>query len=145
MAVPRERPQVGVLSRCRHPNLVLLMGFCVEPGSGTRFLVYEYLDGGDLRQLLNEGKRPLVWSQRVELCADLTRGLAYLHGCSILHRDVKPSNLLVEGPASSKLRRALQPAPWRHREPTGTRRTLKISEISDINGIRSPACRQKPR
>ncbi|XP_021742592.1 receptor-like protein kinase At3g21340 isoform X2 [Chenopodium quinoa] len=90
--------EVNVLGRIYHKNLVTLIGFC-EEGTSNLALVYEYLSGGDLKALLSEHSGVFIsWKRRLSIAFDTAKGLDYLHtGCSppIVHRDVKPANILL--------------------------------------------------
>ncbi|TQD79296.1 hypothetical protein C1H46_035133 [Malus baccata] len=71
--------ELNVLTRVHHLNLVRLIGYCVE---GSLFLVYEYIENGNLSQHLRgsgKGRDPLPWSIRVQIALDSARGLEYIH------------------------------------------------------------------
>ncbi|CAM6048068.1 unnamed protein product [Sphagnum compactum] len=96
--------EVHLLSRIRHKNLVSLVGFCQE--GEEKILVYEFMTFGTLREHLYGTEKairePMSWKTRLSIALDAAQGLEYLHeGCmpSIIHRDVKSSNILL----SSKL------------------------------------------
>ncbi|KAK4342761.1 hypothetical protein RND71_038577 [Anisodus tanguticus] len=92
--------EINVISNTRHPNLVQLIGCCVE--SGNRMLIYEYLENNSLASALlgSKGKRaPLDWPKRVAICLGTASGLAFLHeeaAPPIVHRDIKASNILLD-------------------------------------------------
>ncbi|CAA0836296.1 Protein kinase superfamily protein [Striga hermonthica] len=92
--------EINMISNIQHPNLVRLVGCCVE---GTnRILVYEYLENNSLASslLVSNGKRVgLDWSKRAAICLGTASGLAFLHECAepcIVHRDIKASNILLD-------------------------------------------------
>ncbi|KAJ1432189.1 Serine-threonine/tyrosine-protein kinase, catalytic domain [Sesbania bispinosa] len=89
--------ELKVLTHVHHLNLVRLIGYCVE---GSLFLVYEYIDNGNLGQYLHgTGKDPLPWSSRVQIALDSARGLEYIHEHTVpvyIHRDVKSANILID-------------------------------------------------
>ncbi|KAE9456189.1 hypothetical protein C3L33_11900, partial [Rhododendron williamsianum] len=89
--------ELKVLSRVHHLNLVQLIGYCVE---GSLFLVYEYIDNGNLSQHLHgTGWDPLSWSTRVQIALDSARGLEYIHEHTrrvYIHRDIKSANILID-------------------------------------------------
>ncbi|KAK4418950.1 Cold-responsive protein kinase [Sesamum alatum] len=92
--------EINMISNIRHPNLVQLIGCCVE---GTnRILVYEYLENNSLASalLVSKGKRlELDWSKRAAICRGTASGLAFLHEYAeprIVHRDIKASNVLLD-------------------------------------------------
>ncbi|XP_024963786.1 serine/threonine-protein kinase CDG1-like [Cynara cardunculus var. scolymus] len=85
------KSEVNVLSKARHPNLVMLLGSCSE---GThRLLVYEFVCYGSLDQHLS--KHALTWEKRIKIALGAARGLDYLHRIKIIHRDMRPNNILV--------------------------------------------------
>lgn len=89
--------EASCLSRLKHPNLVEF--FFVGSYLGREYFVMEYLPGGDLRSaLLGKGIKDIL-DAYMALCA----GLAHLHGHGIIHRDVKPSNVLFDDQGIPKL------------------------------------------
>ncbi|KAJ6319534.1 hypothetical protein OIU78_015036 [Salix suchowensis] len=89
--------ELKVLTHIHHLNLVRLLGYCVE---GFLFLVYEYIENGNLSQhLRGSGKDPLPWSTRVQIALDSARGLEYIHEHTVpvcIHRDIKSANILID-------------------------------------------------
>ncbi|XP_055810439.1 probable LRR receptor-like serine/threonine-protein kinase At1g67720 isoform X2 [Solanum dulcamara] len=91
--------EVALLSRIHHRNLVPLIGYYED--DQQRMLVYEYMHNGTLRDHITEStdKKHLDWLARLNIAEDAAKGLEYLHtGCnpSIIHRDVKTSNILLD-------------------------------------------------
>ncbi|CAI5468348.1 unnamed protein product [Closterium sp. Yama58-4] len=99
------RMEVEVLSRMRHPNIVLLMGCCVEEMA----LIYEFLSGGTLQDKLGPPKTPdavpLSWVDRLRIFSEISSALLYLHQNEppIVHRDLKPDNILLDAHMMSKI------------------------------------------
>ncbi|KAM4105200.1 hypothetical protein ACJW30_06G214500 [Castanea mollissima] len=96
--------EVRVLSQLRHPNLVELIGSCPEDFS----LIYEYLPNGSLEDRLScrDNSPPLSWQTRIRIATELCSVLVYLHSNkphSIVHGDLKPSNILLDLNFVSKL------------------------------------------
>ncbi|XP_059654853.1 inactive protein kinase SELMODRAFT_444075-like [Cornus florida] len=88
------KTEVHVLSKARHENLVMLLGSCSE--GSRRLLVYEYVCNGSLDQHLSKSARsPLSWDQRIKIALGAAKGLEYLHRNNIIHRDMRPSNILI--------------------------------------------------
>ncbi|KAI3898247.1 hypothetical protein MKX03_025814 [Papaver bracteatum] len=89
--------ELKVLTRVHHLNLVRLIGYCVE---GSLFLVYEFIDSGNLSEhLRGTEKEPLSWATRVHIALDSARGLEYIHEHTVpfyIHRDIKSANILVD-------------------------------------------------
>lgn len=78
-------------ARLRHPNIALLYEF--GQVDGTTFLAMEYVPGVSLRQLLAQGLLPI--ERTLNILGQIAQALDYAHRVGIVHRDVKPSNILV--------------------------------------------------
>jgi Protein kinase domain/WD domain, G-beta repeat len=87
----RERELVGQLSG--HPRVVTPYRFGHTRG-GAPYLVMEYLDGGSLEALLSERIR-LGWAEAISYATAVGEALEHAHGRGVLHRDVKPANVLL--------------------------------------------------
>ncbi|KAG6781582.1 hypothetical protein POTOM_014493 [Populus tomentosa] len=88
------KSEVEVLSKARHENLVMLLGSCSE--GNDRLLVYEYVCNCSLDQHLSKhARKPLTWEKRMKIALGAARGLKYLHENNIIHRDMRPNNLLI--------------------------------------------------
>ncbi|KAF8101829.1 hypothetical protein N665_0201s0142 [Sinapis alba] len=95
--------EVTLLSRIHHRNLVQFLGYCQE--EGRNMLVYEFMHNGTLKEHLY-GERRISWIKRLEIAEDAARGIEYLHtGCvpTIIHRDLKTSNILLDKHTRAKV------------------------------------------
>ncbi len=93
----REARSVAALS---HPNVVTV----IDRGEhGDRqFIVFEYIDGENAKQLIQQ-RGPLPVEQALELAIQVARGLAFAHEQGLVHRDVKPQNILLNGDGRAKV------------------------------------------
>lgn len=99
--------EIQMISNIRHPNLVELIGCCIE--GSNRILVYEYMENNSLATSLlgSKGKHIVMdWSTRAAICLGTATGLAFLHEevePPIVHRDIKASNILLDGNLKPKI------------------------------------------
>ncbi|TVU47632.1 hypothetical protein EJB05_07238, partial [Eragrostis curvula] len=90
--------ELEILGSVKHRYLVNLRGYCNSPSS--KLLIYDYLPGGSLDEVLHEKSEQLDWDARINIILGAAKGLSYLHhDCSprIIHRDIKSSNILLDG------------------------------------------------
>ncbi|KAL5571796.1 hypothetical protein UlMin_021393 [Ulmus minor] len=90
--------EVYVLSFARHKNIVMLLGYCSK--EKYNILVYEYICNKSLYwHLFDKTATPLEWHQRFAIAIGTAKGLRFLHeecrGGPIIHRDMRPSNILL--------------------------------------------------
>ena len=92
--VTRLREEAVVLSRLRHPNLLLFMGWCADPP----FIATEFMRRGSLHNILRRNGAPLGGPRTHHVALSVARGMQYLHSRSppILHLDLKSPNILVD-------------------------------------------------
>ncbi|PIN17078.1 Serine/threonine protein kinase [Handroanthus impetiginosus] len=97
--------EISSIGRLRHRNLVQLLGWCRR--GGDLLLVYDFMPNGSLDKFLfDEPKCVLSWEQRFKIIKGVASGLLYLHeGYEqiVIHRDVKASNVLLDGEMNGRL------------------------------------------
>ncbi|XP_020974141.1 serine/threonine-protein kinase EDR1 isoform X6 [Arachis ipaensis] len=88
--------EISILSRLRHPNVILFLGACTKPPRLS--MVTEYMEVGSLYFLLHmsDQKKKLNWKKRLKMLRGICRGLMHIHRMKIIHRDVKSANCLVD-------------------------------------------------
>lgn len=90
--------EIKTLGRIRHPNLVTLIGY--HASETEMFLIYNYLPGGNLEKFIQErSTKAIKWKVLHKIALDIAHAIAYLHDeCNprVIHRDVKPSNILLD-------------------------------------------------
>ncbi|EOA39342.1 hypothetical protein CARUB_v10012386mg [Capsella rubella] len=100
------KAEVELLLRVHHRNLVGLVGYC-DDGNNLA-LIYEYMANGDLKENLSGNRcgHVLTWENRIQIAMEAAQGLEYLHNGStppMVHRDVKPTNILLNELFQAKL------------------------------------------
>ncbi len=99
-AIVRFEREARAALAVEHPGIARLLDLGVE--GGTRFMVFELLAGGTLRdRLKREG--PLSWREAVRHAARVADALAALHAAGFVHRDLKPANVLLDAEGRTKL------------------------------------------
>ncbi|KAM1231819.1 hypothetical protein ACFX13_042455 [Malus domestica] len=96
--------ELEILSKIRHPHLLLLLGACPDHSC----LVYEYMENGSLedRLLQKNGTPPIPWFERFRIAWEVASTLVFLHSTKpkpIIHRDLKPANILLDHNLVSKI------------------------------------------
>ncbi|MEA2329836.1 MAG: eukaryotic-like serine/threonine-protein kinase [Thermoanaerobaculia bacterium] len=90
----REAQAAGILN---HPSIVTVHDIGQDEPSGMSFIAMEYVEGANLKEVLAQG-RPLSFEQAADIMAQVAEGLDFAHAKGIVHRDVKPANIiLLEG------------------------------------------------
>lgn len=94
--------EIETLSQLRHPNIVPMFGYSKK--DKYLCLVTEYVKGGNLSQSIHNPKILMDIHLIVELSLSISRGMVYLHNKSVIHRDLKPGNILVENLKEAKVK-----------------------------------------
>jgi serine/threonine protein kinase len=98
-ALDTVKTEIATMKKISHPNCVQMFDVILDPDQDEVFLVLEYVDGGSSQSKGADGKpqrlpHRTIWSH----LRHLVMGLEYLHMNQIVHRDIKPDNLLVTRP-----------------------------------------------
>jgi serine/threonine-protein kinase len=91
--VYRFRREALSAAKLQHPNIVQVFDSGQDSNSGRHYIVMEYVDGPSAADMLRERKQ-LEIEETVEIVRDACHGLDYAHRAGVVHRDVKPGNLL---------------------------------------------------
>jgi eukaryotic-like serine/threonine-protein kinase len=99
----RFRREGRTAARLSHPNIVQVYdaGEAEFEGRETSYIVMEYVPGGDLKQLMDE--RGALSSRELAMLSGVAAGLAHAHERGVIHRDIKPHNILLDEAGSPKL------------------------------------------
>ncbi|GAB4854055.1 Serine/threonine-protein kinase sty13 [Ancistrocladus abbreviatus] len=94
--------EVMMLATLKHPNIVRFIGGCRKPMVWC--IVTEYAKGGSVRQfLMKRQNRSVPLKLAVKQALDVARGMEYVHGLGLIHRDLKSDNLLIFSDKSIKI------------------------------------------
>jgi serine/threonine-protein kinase len=98
--VERFRREARAVATLSHPNIVTV----IDRGDheGRQFIVFEYVEGENLKRLI-ERRGPAPVSTALELGMQIARGLSFAHQQGLIHRDVKPQNVLLNGDGQAKV------------------------------------------
>ncbi len=107
----RFKREAEAAARLRHPNLVPV--FSCGDSAGAPFFAMELVEGTSLEHVIRERREggseswpetgEASWRRAIELCTKIADALQYAHGRGILHRDVKPANILLEPDGTPRL------------------------------------------
>jgi len=87
-------------ARLNHPNIV--QAYDVGEAGGFHFFVMEYVEGQTLHQMLSEGKT-FTEAEAVDVTLQIAKALAHAHSQGLIHRDVKPKNIMIAPDGRAKL------------------------------------------
>jgi eukaryotic-like serine/threonine-protein kinase len=98
--VERFRREARAVAQLAHPNIVTV----IDRGEqdGRQFIVFEYVDGMNLKELMTQ-EGPLSPREAIELALQVARGLSFAHDQGLVHRDVKPQNVLLDADGRAKV------------------------------------------
>ncbi|MEX2646848.1 MAG: protein kinase [Gaiellaceae bacterium] len=99
-AVERFRREARSVAQLSHPNVVTIIDRGEE--DGHQFIVFEYVPGKTLKDYLAR-RGPLPPGEALSLAIEVGKGLAYAHRQGIVHRDVKPQNVILNGDGLPKV------------------------------------------
>ncbi|XP_064117929.1 LIM domain kinase 1-like isoform X3 [Macrobrachium nipponense] len=85
--------EVAVLRSLSHKNVLRFIGVLYK--DRKLHLLTEYIGGGTLKEIIHDMEKTLPWDQRISFAKDISSGMAYLHSCDIIHRDLNSHNCLV--------------------------------------------------
>jgi serine/threonine-protein kinase len=98
--VERFKREARSVAQLQHPNIVTVIDRGEE--EGRQYIVFEYIDGENLKELVVRKGR-LDVHEALEIALEVARGLAFAHEQGLVHRDVKPQNVLLNGDGRAKV------------------------------------------
>ena len=98
----RFRREALAAARLVHPNIVGVFDFGADDASGRQFIVMEFVDGPSCAEILRD-RGAIDPREAVDILGQACRGLEYAHRNGVVHRDVKPGNLLLNQDGVVKL------------------------------------------
>lgn len=82
-----------------HPNIATIHS--IDESEGTTFIVMEYIDGRELREVI--GSKPMRLNEALDIATQVARGLRAAHDSGVIHRDIKSSNVILTGEGQAKI------------------------------------------
>lgn len=121
-AVRRFEREPRLTAQVQHPNIVTVYDVKKDPQSGDRFLILEYVKGGSLREYIEqEGALSII--ETIEIIKDVCEGLKKAHEEGVIHRDLKPGNILLTGAKTPPIAKLTDFGVARASRPTDAYRT----------------------
>lgn len=100
--IERLEREARTMARLRHPNIVTVHDFqFLDDGSAA--IVMEFIGGGSLRQVLAQHPRGLPVAEALRLFHEIATGLRAAHEAGVVHRDMKPENVLIEPAGTARV------------------------------------------
>ena len=91
--VRRFKNESKAISILDHPNIVKV--YDVSVTDRLQFIVMEYIDGITLKEYMNRRGGPLTWKEVVHFCQQVLDALDHAHQKGVVHRDIKPQNIML--------------------------------------------------
>ena len=117
-ALKRFEREAKSLAKLTHPNIVQVIDYGEH--EGIPYLVMPYLPGGTLKQRLG---KPIPWQEAIQIILPIAEALDYAHSQNMIHRDVKPSNILLTERGQPML------------TDFGIAKVLDLEETQDLTGL----------
>jgi len=96
----RFQREARAIAALNHPNIV--RAYDIDNDGDLHYIVMEYVDGDDLQTWVKRDG-PFSFERAAEVILQAARGLQHAHDCGMIHRDVKPANLLIDSQRKIKL------------------------------------------
>ena len=98
--VERFRREAQAAANLNHPNIVSLYDYGTD--GATNFIVMEFIDGNSLAEIIQE-ESPLLPERAAEIAADVAKALERAHNAGLVHRDIKPNNIMMTSSGQTKV------------------------------------------
>ena len=93
--------EAQILSEIEHPGVVKIFDFDLREESSVSFILMEYIDGHPLSKYIQSGELEMM--KRLRIVMSIALALDYVHSFGVMHRDIKPDNILIDANKSPKL------------------------------------------
>lgn len=99
--VRRFKNESRAISVLNHPNIVKVYDVSITPQ--LQYIVMEYLNGITLKEYLKQRGRALPWKEAIHFVAQVLRALEHAHANGVVHRDIKPQNIMLLADGSARV------------------------------------------
>ncbi|HXB57249.1 MAG TPA: serine/threonine-protein kinase [Vicinamibacteria bacterium] len=94
--------EARIAARLSHPGIVVVHDVGRDPDTGILYIALEHLTGRTLAEM-TDGGHPLEWREALRLGAEIARALHHAHEQGVVHRDMKPANIMVLSSGQAKI------------------------------------------